>query len=305
MNGAPPNKNKNNPNKELDQDEEERILTLAQALKAADDKNEPCQHRDMELCRQAMPNFRATPGGPHGGVPMSFCAAWDLPSRPRRIALLLDDCQEEYRDFATPILPHLIQLTQAFRKNQQPQTPIVWSSWSRRFDDGIANAMDRWYGPRGLENPYTNALYIVDGCQGMQTLQEIAPTDTEIEQGWFYHSKHLDMFWCFTPDGRSYLDSKLKEHGIDTIVVAGLWTDECILSTAFAGLSRGYDVVVVRDAVATATANGEAALTVLGGTCSKVLTTQQVVDYLEGDGFVLGKVGAVKGTQHPDGRLDG
>jgi nicotinamidase-related amidase len=39
------------------------------------------------------------------------------------------------------------------------------------------------------------------------------------------------------------------------ILIAGLWTDECVLSTAYAGDSRGYDVVIVGDAVATATAN--------------------------------------------------
>ena len=63
------------------------------------------------------------------------------------------------------------------------------------------------------------------------------------------------MFWTFDEDDRSYLDEKLKAHHIDTIVIVGLWTDECILSTAYAGNSRGYDVVLVGDAVATATAN--------------------------------------------------
>jgi nicotinamidase-related amidase len=34
-------------------------------------------------------------------------------------------------------------------------------------------------------------------------------------------------------------------------VISGLWTDECIISTAYAASSRGYDVVVVGDAVVT------------------------------------------------------
>ena len=63
------------------------------------------------------------------------------------------------------------------------------------------------------------------------------------------------MFWNFTPDGKSYLDEKLKGLNIDTVVICGLWTDECIVSTAYAAFSRGYDVVVVSDATATATAN--------------------------------------------------
>jgi nicotinamidase-related amidase len=102
-------------------------------------------------------------------------------------------------------------------------------------------------------------------------------------------------------NGNSYLDEKLKVQGIDTIVIVGLWTDECVLSTAYAGNSRGYDVVVVGDAVATATANQETALTVAGSTVSKVVSTQDVIAYMEND-FVTGEPGAVKGTHHPDGR---
>jgi nicotinamidase-related amidase len=112
------------------------------------------------------------------------------------------------------------------------------------------------------------------------------------------------MFWTFDEHGKSYLDEKLKAAGIDTIVIAGLWTDECILSTTYAGNSRGYDVVVVKDAVATATANQEIALQVASSTVARVLPTDDVVHYMQHD-FVTGEPGAVKGTRHPDGRKDG
>jgi nicotinamidase-related amidase len=112
------------------------------------------------------------------------------------------------------------------------------------------------------------------------------------------------MFWTFDPDGESYLDKKLKAHDIDTIVIIGLWTDECVLSTAYAGNSRGYDVVVVGDAVATATDNQEIALRVANSTVAKVLTTEEVARYME-TGFVVGEPGAVKGVRHRDGRKEG
>jgi nicotinamidase-related amidase len=112
------------------------------------------------------------------------------------------------------------------------------------------------------------------------------------------------MFWTFNDDGTSYLDGKLREYDIDTIVIVGLWTDECVLSTAYAGNSRGYDVVVVGDAVATATDNQKTALTVANSTVAKVLSTDEVVHYMRND-FVTGERGAVKGTRHPDGRKDG
>lgn len=276
---------------------ERPIPTLEEALRT------PCEHRDLALALEPMPNFSSTPGGPHG-QPLAFWAAWDLADRPRRIALLVDDCQEEYRPYAGEILPNVTRLVEAFRaaRSRSDAVCIAWSAWSRSFDDGIANAMDRWYGPRGLrpEAP-ENAAYVFTGSAGMKPLSEIAPTEAEEAAGWFYLGKHLDMFWTFDEHGASYLDEKLKAEGIDTIVVVGLWTDECVLSTAYAGSSRGYDVVVVGDAVATATANQEIALQVAGGTVAKVLSTDDVLSYME-QGFVAGEPGAVKGTEHPDGR---
>jgi nicotinamidase-related amidase len=274
-----------------------KVLTLEEAL------TEPRRYRDMELAFQPMHNFSRTPGGPNG-QPLSFWASWELADRPRRVALLLDDCQEEYRSYAGGILRNLTQLVETFRAAQATSdgVRIVWSAWTRTFDDGISNAMDRWYGPKGLrpDDP-ENAVYIFEGAPGMQPLAEIAPTEQEVSDGWFYQGKHLDMFWNFDEQGRSYLDEKLKAAGIDTIVISGLWTDECILSTAYAGNSRGYDVVVVSDATATATANHDIALKVAGGPVAKVLPTESVLTYMRDD-FVTGEPGSVKGIGHPDGR---
>ncbi len=266
---------------------------------------EPRPHRNMEAALQPMDNFASTPGGPNG-QPLSFWASWNLEDRPRRIALLLDDCQEEYRPYAEQILANLTRLVGTFRAAQTrgDGVAVVWSAWTRTFDDGISNAMDRWYGPQGLrpENP-ENPVYVFTGAPGMEVLAEIAPTDEEVGGGWFYHGKHLDMFWNFDENGDSYLDEKLKAEGIDTIVLSGLWTDECILSTAYAGNSRGYDVVIVSDATATATANHEISLTVASSTVANVLSTDDVVAYMSND-FVTGERGAVKGIRHPDGRKD-
>ncbi len=276
------------------------ILPLEEALQR------PCKHRDMALALEPMHNFSSTPGGPHG-QPLAFWASWYLADRPRRIALLVDDCQEEYRPYAGDILPNVKQLIEAFRaaRSKHDGVCIAWSAWSRAFDDGIANAMDRWYGPRGLrpEQP-ENAAYVFSGTAGLQPLAEIAPTDDEVADGWFYLGQHLDMFWTFDENGASYLDGKLGAQAIDTIVIVGLWTDECVLSTAYAGNSRGYDVVVVADAVATATANQQTALTIAKSTVAKVVSTADVIRYLEHD-FVTGEPGAVKGTHHPDGRKPG
>jgi nicotinamidase-related amidase len=280
--------------------DQDRFRTLEEGVA------EPRKHRDTDLAMEPMHNFSSTPGGPNG-QPLGFWAAWELEDRPRRIALLVDDCQEEYRPYAGGILPNVERLVDAFRtvRAASDGVAIAWSAWSRMFDDGISNAMDRWYGPRGLrpEEP-ENAAYIFTGGAGLEPLTEIAPTEEERADGWFYLGKHLDMFWTFDENGESYLDGKLMALDIDTIVIVGLWTDECVLSTAYAGNSRGYDVVVVGDAVATATANQETALTIANSTVAKVLSTDEVLSYLR-EGFVTGEPGAVKGTEHPDGRKMG
>jgi len=255
--------------------------------------------------RRNKARFQASAVGNEGDLPMrnykqinylTFEADWSLDSRPRRIALLIDDVQEEYREYAKEIIPNVKSLVEAFRESAEP---IVWSVWSRKYDSGFLNAMDRWYGPTGIK-ARENALYIWQQ-NGTDVLKEVEPTDTERLDGNPIHSEMLDMFWNFDSNGQSILDERLKSLGVDTVVVTGLWTDECIISTAYAALSRGYDVVVVRDAVATATPHHAAALTVMEATCCKVYSTADVVDYLH-QRYRKGENGEYKGVNHPDGR---
>jgi hypothetical protein len=117
--------------------EDTHIPTLKEALET------PRRHRDMDVATEPMPNYSNTPDGPNA-TPVAFRAAWDLPDRPRRIALLLDDCQEEYRAYAGGILPNLERLLKVFRAARShgdgDGVCIAWSAWSRRFDDGISTA---------------------------------------------------------------------------------------------------------------------------------------------------------------------
>ena len=62
-----------------------------------------------------MPNYSKTCDGPNE-TPIAFWAAWELKDRPRWIALLLDDCQEEYRACAGDILPNIVSIMDAFGK---------------------------------------------------------------------------------------------------------------------------------------------------------------------------------------------
>jgi len=203
-----------------------------------------------------------------------YSAYYELDSRPRKMALLIDDMQEEYRAIAMDVVPQIQTLLSAFRAQS---LPVFWSFWSRTPSDGISNAMDRFYGPEGIDTR-ANALYIFDD-NGLDILPEIAP-ETDVEKARVLPSTDLNMFWNFDAEGNSVLEEWLRAAEVDTIVLVGAWTDECILSTATNGFSRSYDVIVVGDAVDTVTAKHRAALDILEGICCKVVDTEEVAQYV-------------------------
>jgi nicotinamidase-related amidase len=55
--------------------------------------------------------------------------------------------------------------------------------------------------------------------------------------------QHYDSFW------NTRLDEKLRSSGVDTILIAGVYTHWCVLSTVFSAMSRGYNITVFKDCV--------------------------------------------------------
>ncbi len=51
--------------------------------------------------------------------------------------------------------------------------------------------------------------------------------------------------------GSSTIDHVLKQMGVDTLVVAGMYTNHCVLSTCIGAADAGYRVIVPADAVGT------------------------------------------------------
>lgn len=239
-------------------------------------------------------------------------AAWDLSDRPRRLALLIDDVQVEYEAYVRGILPQIKALVEAFRRAGHP---IFWSTWWRWGpDDGHFNAMDRFYGPAGIADR-VNALYNYQP-NGGDVLPDVAPT-TDEEQARVMHKFYsLDMFderptaWL-QPRDQGTLDDELRKLEVDTVVQVGAWTgaprltrlknrpeapgtrrrsltmclgpsapDDCIISTAMHAFSLQYDVVVVADAVSTASKAQFAAVEVMRGAVAKILPTAHVIHYL-------------------------
>eukprot|EP00977_Amphora_coffeiformis_P016996 scaffold5385_cov152-Amphora_coffeaeformis.AAC.6 len=83
-------------------------------------------------------------------------------------------------------------------------------------------------------------------------------------------------------EGREILYPMLAAWGVNTVVVVGAWTDDCIATTLFEGFDRyGLDMILVKDAVATATINGGKMVECLSGACCLVQSTEEVCRVLE------------------------
>lgn len=119
-------------------------------------------------------------------------------------------------------------------------------------------------------NPRRNVLrhnlMELPGCMIMPGLQQ--------PQDWVVDSKK--RYDCFVGTD---LDFVLRSHGINTLVITGVNTNSCVLSTVTAACSRDYAVVVVSDCVDTmdGPALHEAALACIRTAFGFVLTTDELL----------------------------
>ncbi|KAJ8598236.1 hypothetical protein CTAYLR_005478 [Chrysophaeum taylorii] len=201
---------------------------------------------------------------------------WSLGTyAPRRVALLVEDMEEEYRPYADYILPHCEAVLAAFRK---AGLPVIWTNWVRRADDMLYGGLDRFYGPEGTATR-ENMMYTY-AKDGTVTMPELAP-QTPSEETLVVKSLHLSKFADLDKDGNEILHPLLAAWEIDTLVVVGSWTDDCIAATATEGVDRyGFDIVIVSDAVASGTTSHAAALQTMRAALATTVTTREIVEFL-------------------------
>ena len=143
--------------------------------------------------------------------------------------------------------------------------------------DGVDGAVDRFYGARGTQEA-ENPMYVY-GKSATEMVQEVAPQSAD-ERGRVIESMHLSKFAELDADGHEILDPMMRSWGVDTVVVVGSWTEDCVLATAFDAADRhGYDVVIISDAVSTGTPVHASALEVMGSAVAKVVNSSQFLTY--------------------------
>lgn len=108
---------------------------------------------------------------------------------------------------------------------------------------------------------------------------EITPALLDPERDWVVDTKK--RYNCFVGTD---LDFVLRKHGINTVLITGVNTNSCVLSTATSACSRDYAVFVVEDCVDSMDGPElhEAALTCIRAAFGWVMTSDEVVGALRG-----------------------
>ena len=90
--------------------------------------------------------------------------------------------------------------------------------------------------------------------------------------------------WCSSGFANTDLDLQLKRHGIQRLIVAGLIAHTCVESTVRFAVELGYEVTVVKDAIADYSQEfmHAALVTNLPNYAGAIVTTQEIIDALAG-----------------------
>eukprot|EP00746_Dinoflagellata_sp_MGD_P024678 gnl/MRDRNA2_/MRDRNA2_157957_c0_seq1.p1 gnl/MRDRNA2_/MRDRNA2_157957_c0~~gnl/MRDRNA2_/MRDRNA2_157957_c0_seq1.p1 ORF type:complete len:433 (+),score=62.42 gnl/MRDRNA2_/MRDRNA2_157957_c0_seq1:77-1375(+) len=216
----------------------------------------------------------------HGIQPATqyvYTADYTLQMRPRRVALFIIDVMIDYIPFVGYLIPEIKPLLEAFRARG---LPVFWSNWLRRANDGLYGALDRFYGPTGVKSQM-NPMYVY-APNGGQTVPELAPTEKEKDLGRVFKSTHLNKFFDVDPHtGKSFLAEQMQKMGVDTLVLVGSWTEDCVIGTVSSAVDHyNLDVVLVNKAVGTATPDHYPGMELMHSASTKVVSKAEILEYI-------------------------
>ena len=183
-----------------------------------------------------------------------------------KVALLIIDMQETFLDEVSPhflrkgreVISNVQKLLNIFRERN---LPIIFVKRVHR-------------GTIDIDKP---RIPIADnfakiGTSGADIVEELAPKEDEI----VVIKKRFSAFFY------TELELILRRLGIDTLILTGVQTPNCIRATAVDGLSYDYDVYVVSDGTASSTAEIQTAnLNDLENMGAKIVNTEKIIDIVK------------------------
>jgi nicotinamidase-related amidase len=166
---------------------------------------------------------------------------------------------EPYFAAVDEIVPRIRSLQDAFRAAGMEVIHVVTVALTQNGRD-ISRAHKRL------------GLFAKPGSREAEVLDELKPVGDEI-----VIQKAANGVFNATA-----IDQVLKNVGIETLVVVGVGTNDCVETAVRDASDRGYDVFLVGDACATRVrAQHEFALTVLNGVYCRVVNTTDVIGMIE------------------------
>ncbi len=171
-------------------------------------------------------------------------------TRPSTTALVLVDVQNDYLAYggldarrgefgeavARGIVPNMKRILQ---RGRELHVLVVYVRYTRQADHRYESpATLRWmFVKRGYKE---NELSTVEGSWGWQILEELAPREGEL----IIDKRRPSGFY------ETALHAKLQEHGIESVILAGVSTHGCVEATARDAELRSYYVLPIADCMA-------------------------------------------------------
>jgi ureidoacrylate peracid hydrolase len=176
--------------------------------------------------------------------------------QPGRAALLVIDVQKDF--VKPPMQPMVDALAGLLAKARAAGIFVVYvQNFVMRNGLSHTPAETVRRGNVGLAMEVT-----VDGTEGQQFVDDIAPQPDDP----VVRKLRLDSFYG------TNLETVLRARNIDTVLITGVATHGCVTGTSYAAQARDFNVIVVKDCVATWSDElHQSALRVLGGTMAGVV----------------------------------
>ncbi len=179
-------------------------------------------------------------------------------------ALCIEDAKKTIENHQKLIgLCHKKKIPIFFIKYITPQAPTIWRRFASKFTEPPLKGC--W---KGLERYFPDIKKTLDATD---IIDEIYPAteDYVIEKNWF------DSFWA------SPLESYLRAHQIEYVIITGVVTEVCVEATAKGAYFRNFYTVVVSDAVSSATPKyHQVVLELLALRWARVIATSEVINEL-------------------------
>lgn len=145
--------------------------------------------------------------------------------------------------------------------------PVIWVR--QEFEPDLSDAM--------LEMKSRNIHMFIKGTAGPRVLDELDRSDDDLE----VVKKRYSMFF------RTDLDALLRRLGTDQVILAGVNTHACIRVAALDAYQRDFEVLIVRECVASKDArHHDVTMDYLDGGIARVVTLREL-----GERFLAGRAG--------------